>query len=95
MMTRMSFTMASSILRKLSAWRSSREEVQLAELGDAVHAARDFVAELFADLFDRDAGIFDDVVQQPGLQRHHVHLHVGENERDLNRVRHVCLTRVA
>ena len=70
MMTRISFTIASSILRKLSAWRSSAEKkVELAQLGDAVHAARHFVAELLADLLDGDAGVFHHVVQQAGFRQ--------------------------
>ena len=40
------------------------EEIELGQLGDAVHAARHFVAELLADLLDGDAGVLDHVVQQ-------------------------------
>ena len=43
------------------------EEIQLAELGDAVDAARHLLAELLADLLDGDAGILHHVVQQAGL----------------------------
>ena len=39
------------------------EEVQLAQLGDAVHAARHLLAEVLAYILDGDAGIFDHVVE--------------------------------
>ena len=40
-------------------------------------------------------GVFHDVVQQPGFEADHVHLHVGQEERDLERVNHVGLARTA
>ena len=70
-------------------------QVELAELGDAVDAARDVLAEPLADLFDRDAGVLHHIVEQAGLQRHHVHPHVGQNVRHHERVEHVGLARVA
>ncbi len=84
--------MASSILRTLSAWRSSRDgQIQLAQLGDAVDAARHLVAEILADLFERGGGVFDHIVQEPGLQAHHVHVHVGQLAGHQQRMDHVGL----
>ena len=50
----MSSTMARSILRKFSAWRSSLDENGIAaELGDPFDHVRDLVAEQLLDLLDR------------------------------------------
>ena len=43
-------------------------EVDLGEFGDAVNAAGDVVAELFPQVFHRDIGILDDVVEKTCLQ---------------------------
>ena len=40
-----------------------REEVELAQLGDAVHAARHVFAEVLAHILDGNAGVLDHVVQ--------------------------------
>ena len=46
--------MASSILRKLSACRSSaRRKIELGQLGDAIHAARHFFAEILLHIARR------------------------------------------
>ena len=58
----------------------ARIEMQLAQLGDAVHAARHFLAEFFLDLLQAEAGVFHGVVQQAGLQAHHVHLHIRQDQ---------------
>ena len=71
------------------------EKVQLAELGDAVDAARDFFAEALPDLFDGDDGVFDDVVQQASRDRDAIHAHVGEDVGDHQRVQDIRLARVA
>ena len=71
------------------------EEIQLAELGDAVHAARHFVAEILADLVGGHAGVFDDVVQQAGFDGHQVHAHVGQDVGHHQRVHHVGLAGLA
>ena len=72
-----------------------RKEIELAQLGDAVHAARHFLAELLAHLFDGDAGVFHHVVQQPGLHGDEVHAHVGEDMGHHERVDHVGLAGIA
>ncbi len=59
-----------------------RRPIQLAQLGDAIHAVGHFRAEFLADTIDLHARVFHHVMQQPGLERHHVHLHVGENAGD-------------
>ena len=79
-------------MRTLSACRSSRDgQIQFAQLGDAVDAARHFVAEILADLFERGGGVFHHVVQQTGFKASHVHLHLGKLARDHQRMDHVGL----
>ncbi len=73
----------------------ARVEMQLAQLGHAVHAARDFFAELLADLIQAEGGVLHRVVQQAGFQAHQVHLHVGQDQRDLERMNHVGLAGLA
>ena len=72
-----------------------RVEIELGQLGDAVHAARHFVAEFLAHLLDGDAGVFHHVVQQAGLHGHHVHAHVGQDVRHHERMHHVRLAGIA
>src|ERR1039457_3585697 len=55
------------------------EDVQLAELGDAIHAARHLVAEALADFVGRHAGVFHQIVQQSGLDGHQIHAHAGQD----------------
>jgi hypothetical protein len=71
----------------------ARIEMQFAQLGDAVHAARHFFAESLPNLIDRDLGVFNDVVQQAGFEADHVHLHVGQDQRDIQRMDQVRLAR--
>jgi len=73
----------------------ARVQLQLAQFGDAVHARRHFGAELFLDLFQAEAGVFHRVVQQPRDQAHHVHLHVGQDHGDVQRMDHIGLARLA
>ena len=65
------------------------EEIELAQLGDAIDAARYFFAEVLADLIDRHAGVFHQVVQQAGLDGDRIHAHAGENVGDHQRMHHV------
>ena len=51
-MTRISSTIASSILRKFSAWRSSRDENWIDQLGHALDDMRDVDPEEFPDPLD-------------------------------------------
>ena len=73
----------------------ARVEMEFAELGDAVHAARHFFAEFLADLVQAKAGVFHGVVQQARFQAHQIHLHVGQDQGDVERVNHVGLARHA
>ena len=95
-MTRMSSTIASSILRKFSACRSSLDENgDRAQLGHAFDDVGDVGAEELVDALDRRLRVLDDVVQQAGGDRHDVELHVGEQVRDLERVDEVGLAGMA
>ena len=67
----------------------ARGEVELAQLGDPVDAAGHLVAELLADLFQSRGGIFDHIVQEPGLEADHVHVHVGQLAGDQQGMGHV------
>ncbi len=69
----------------------ARGEIELAQLGDAVDAAGDVVAEVLADFLERRGGVFHHVVQQAGFQAHHVHVHLGELARHQQRMDHVGL----
>ena len=71
----------------------ARGQVQLAQFGDAIHAAGHLIPKLLADLFERCRGVFDDVVEQAGLQADHVHVHVGQQAGNQQRMRHVGLAR--
>ena len=72
-----------------------RKEVDLAQLGDAVDAARHFVAEILLNVRRGDAGVFDDVVQQSGLDADDIHPHSGQDLRHGKRMAHVGLARSA
>ena len=67
------------------------EEVKLGELGDAIDAAGNFGSELLPDILAGDAGVFNHVMQQAGLEAHHVHPHIGQDVGDLDGMRHVGL----
>ena len=71
------------------------EEVQLAQLGDAVDASGDLVAEVLADLLNAGAGVFHDVVKQASLDANQVHLHAGQRMRHQERVIHEGLAGIA
>src|ERR1022692_2692884 len=72
-----------------------REYVQLGELGDAIDAARHLRAELFAHLFDGDAGVLHDIVEQTGFHGHYVHAHVGQYVRHQDGMGHVRFAGIA
>ena len=96
MMTRMSLAIAKNILRKILDLRVFFRLIGNArQLRDAVDQARDLVAELLGDLLAGDRGIFDDVVQQRGRDRLVVHLEIGENAGDGQRMLDVRLARGA
>ena len=95
-MTRMSSTIASSILRKFSACRSSLEENGIAPiLVTPSTTCGDLRAEELGDPLGRGQRVLDDVVEQTGRHGHDVQLHVGEEIGDLERVHQVGLTGMA
>lgn len=69
----------------------ARIELEFGELGDAVDTGGDIVAELFPDLFDGDAGIFDQIVQDTGDKAGAIRRHVGEDMGDFERVNEIGL----
>ncbi len=73
----------------------ARVEVEFAELGDAVDAARHFLSEVLADLIQADARVFHRIVEQAGFEAHQIHLHVGQDQGDIQRVNHIRLARYA
>ena len=87
MTTRISFTIASSILRTLSAWRSSREYMcSLLSLVTPSTQRGHLVAKLFPDLIQAELGVLHGIVQQPGFDTNQVHLHVGQDQGDVQRM---------
>ena len=51
-------------------------------------------AEQLPDPLDRGQGVFDDVMQQAGRDRHRVELHVGKEIGDRQRVNQIGLARM-
>ena len=92
----MSSTMASSILRKFSAWRSSLDEkvIALILVTPSTTWATSRPKSLLESL-GRRQGVLDDVVQQAGGDRHGVHAHVGQDGGHLQRVDEIGLARAA
>ena len=70
-------------------------EIDFADLGDAFDDVGDLLAEFLANVDDRDRGVFDRIVQQSGGNRDRIHLHLGEDERNFERMDKVGLTRGA
>ena len=92
----MSRAIATSILRKFSAWRSSlRGEVDLAELGDAVDEERDLLAELALDVLVVAQRVLDHVVQEAGADAGGVEPQLGDDAGDADGVDEVGVTRAA
>ena len=69
----------------------ARIQMEFTELGDAVHAARHFFSEVFPDLVEADACVLHGIVEQARFQTHQIHLHVGQDQSDVQRVNHVWL----
>ena len=94
MMTRMSLAIAMNILRRFSTCASSFDWYGMrVSLVTPSTSARDLLAELLGDLFARDDGIFDDVVQQRGGDRLTVHLQIGQDAGDGERMLDIRLAR--
>ena len=73
----------------------ARGEVDLADLGDAFDDVRDLLAELLANVDNRDRGVFDRIVQQSGGDGDRIHLHFGEHQRNFEGMHQVGLARGA
>ena len=65
------------------------DEVELAELGQAVDQAADLLAEGLVDLLAGDGGVLDRVVQHGGDDGRIVDLELGQDRGDFERVRKV------
>ncbi len=80
MITRISFTIASSILRTLSAWRSSRD-ARLSLLSLVTPSTQRDTSSPNAALHigHRCRGVFDHVMQQPGLTMHVISMCMSHN----------------
>ena len=61
-------------------------ELDLVELGDAFDDVGDLLAEALFDLLGGDVGVFDGVVQQAGGDGGGVHLELGEDQADFERM---------
>jgi hypothetical protein len=70
-------------------------EVDVAELGDAVHQEGDLLAELVLDLGVGDAAVLHHVVEQRCADAGHVQLHLRDDARHRHRVDEVGVTRLA
>ena len=70
-------------------------ELDLVQLGDAVHQVRDLVTEVGGGVLQRVVGVLDRVVQQRGHQRGGVHAQVGQDGRDRQRVGDVRIAGLA
>jgi hypothetical protein len=64
-------------------------KVNFADLGNALDDMSDLLAELLADVDNRDRGILDRVVQQASGHGHRVHFHLGENQGHFERMHQV------
>ena len=69
----------------------ARAEVDLADLGDAVHQRRDLGTEGLLDLLQGSERVLDGVVQEPRRNARHVEPEVGDDAGHLERVREVGL----
>ncbi len=86
----MSFDIASINLRKFSACLvRSLEQLELGQFGAAIDEARDLLAEIRADVVERDQRVLDCVVQQRGDDRRGVELQVGQDRRDFKGMREI------
>ena len=75
--------------------RMPGDEVELAELGQSVDQPADLLAERLVDVFARDLGVLDRVVQHRRDDGGVVELEVGQNGRDFERVGKIRIARGA
>ena len=92
----MSSTIASSILRKFSACRSSLDENgDGADLRDPFDDVRDLGTEQLLDPLDGGQRVLDDVVEEAGRDGDGVQFHVGQEVGDSERMDEIWLPGVA
>src|SRR5712691_10634114 len=72
-----------------------RLQLDARQFGDAVDEAADIRPEQLFDVVERREGVLDRVVQEAGDDRGGVELHLGEQPRDLDRVREIGVARSA
>ena len=63
------------------------------DLGDAFDNMRDLFAKLLANVHNRDRGVLDRIVQQPGDNGDRIHLYLRQNAGHFQRMDQVRLTR--
>ena len=73
----------------------ARREPNGANLGDAFDDMGDLGAEQLTNPVDGRQGVFDDVVEQAGGNRHRVELHVRQKVRNCKRMNQIRLARMA
>ena len=94
--TRTSLTMASSILRTFSAWRSSLFANWILSILVTPSTMCATCSPNFAAMSSVvDRRIFDRVVQQPGGNGRRIQLHLRQHERDFKRMQNIRLARGA
>ncbi len=72
----------------------ARRKLDRAEFGDPFHHVRDVRPEQLTDALNGGLRVLHDVVEEPGGNRHHIQLHVGQQVGDLDRVYQVGLAGV-
>ena len=70
-------------------------DFDLRDLGHAFDQLRDLRIEGFGQFLVGDLGVFDRIVKKGRRQRVHVHLEVGQDDRDLDRMLHERLAALA
>ncbi len=71
------------------------EEFELRQLGHAIDQARDLVPEILPHVLERRQRVLDGVVQQRGDDGRHIHLQVGQDGGDFERMGKVRIARGA
>ena len=75
----------------LSLLRLLGRELDLADLGHTIDDVSDFRSKKLFDTVERNQRVLDNIVQKSDADRDGVHLHLGQQIRDLQRMRQVRL----
>ncbi len=70
----------------------ARDEIDLADLGDAFDNVGHLLAEILANVDDGDRRVFNRVVEEAGGDGNRIHFHFGEDERDFEGMDEIRLT---